>query len=93
MTNKDDTIPVKCVKCGYCCTQSACLYGEYDEEIKKCKYLNSKMLCDRYAFILEQPFSKITPAFGAGCCSPLFNIMRAKKIKETLKSRARSTTG
>jgi hypothetical protein len=30
-------------------------------------------LCERYAEIQTDPASEISPAFGAGCSSPLFN--------------------
>jgi hypothetical protein len=36
--------------------------------------------------IIEDPNSWSSPAFGAECSSPLFNVVRAKKIAESMKS-------
>ena len=75
--------PIKCVKCGYCCTVRECSYGEWDYEKQQCKYLTDDTLCGKYEDIKNVPMF-----FNSGCSSSLFNTVREKKIKtmkETVK--------
>lgn len=68
------TIP--CVQCGYCCKQSACYMGQWDEEKGCCSSLvdlgNGKYACAVYQAILDSETKDwvISPAFGCGCTSP-----------------------
>jgi len=71
-----------CVQCGYCCQKRPCAFGEWDAEKNQCKFLTDDMKCSIYDWILKQPGNEINPAFGAGCCSALFNEQREKKIRE-----------
>lgn len=80
-----------CMKSGFCCTKSPCAYGEFNETKSACKYLSEpndigQRDCLRYEWIIKNvPSYKTYPAFGAGCCMPMFNDMREniiKKIKE-----------
>lgn len=87
-----DGIPIKpCVKSGFCCTKSPCGYGEWNEKQTACKYLGEpndigQMLCLRYDWIKENVVNwEFYPAFGGGCCMPLFNGMRDKVIQNILK--------
>ena len=77
-------IPVKpCMKSGFCCTKSPCSYGEsISEENNACKYLLEpndlgQRDCGRYQWIIDNvPNYEFYPAFGSGCCMPMFNEMR-----------------
>jgi hypothetical protein len=69
-----------CVKCGACCRISACPYGVWDAQRHQCSFLTKDNLCSKYNEIIKIPGSKFCPAFGEGCCSPLFNQDRIKKI-------------
>lgn len=55
-----------CVKCGYCCTKSACQFGIWDYVNKKCKYLTKDNLCGIFDKISNTPGNEFMPAFGAG---------------------------
>lgn len=71
-----------CVKCGWCCRRGACAYGTWDAKRKACVFLTEDNLCHRYEWIKTQPGAEWTPAFGAGCSSPMFNDTREAKIRE-----------
>jgi len=74
-----------CVQCGYCCTVRACPYGEWDVEKKQCRFLTKEKLCSKYEEIIKDPNSWSSPAFGAGCSSPLFNTVREEKIRNEVR--------
>jgi len=71
----------QCVQCGYCCTKAVCTYGYYDPDINKCGHLTDDNKCGIYDQIIKDPNSKMSPAFGAGCSSTLFNTTRDAKIR------------
>lgn len=79
-----------CVKSGFCCTKSPCGYGEWNEEKSACKYLDKpnnlgQKICLRYDWIKENAINwEVYPAFGGGCCMPLFNDMRNNVIKNII---------
>jgi hypothetical protein len=67
-----------CVRSGYCCRQAICPFGEWDTGLQRCKYLAGsipgRFSCDRYDEIVAGApgnGADLSPAFGAGCCSPL----------------------
>ncbi len=70
-----------CVRSGFCCKRAVCPWGEWDSNKHQCVYLEEDTRiddvvlyrCGRYDFIIKQRGAEISPAFGAGCCSPLFN--------------------
>ena len=76
-----------CVGSGMCCKTSPCAFGEWDAEAHRCKFLVDKedgtYDCGKYEEILAMPQSDWAdnPAFGAGCCSTLFNENRQRIIK------------
>jgi len=74
----------ECVQCGYCCTRGVCPYGEWDNERQCCAFLTEDKLCAKYDEIVADPKSWSSPAFGAGCSSPLFNEVREAKIAELI---------
>lgn len=69
----------ECVQCGYCCTVAPCPFGEWDGA--RCAFLTAECLCSRYEEILGLPGAEVSPAFGSGCCAPLFNEVREAKMR------------
>jgi hypothetical protein len=82
-----------CVRCGFCCKSFPCGFGEDDESggcvhLKEIDLLGGKVpiyACGLYDYIRTQPGWKMSPAFGQGCSSPLFNDMRERVIKAMKK--------
>lgn len=80
-----------CVMCGFCCTNTACQYGKWDEDKSACAYLAEpndigQRMCDRYEWIKENVEGwEIYPAFGAGCCMAMFNRPRQEIIRRLLE--------
>lgn len=74
----------ECVGCGSCCMTGPCGYGEWDDAAHQCKFLKTKeegpdfkiYVCGKYNEIKDQPGADMNPAFGAGCCSIMFNTRR-----------------
>lgn len=87
-----------CVRSGFCCKRGPCVFGLWDADKSQCAYLEGDAQpgeegivlyrCARYEFIVQQPGHEFSPAFGAGCCSSLFNTER-QKILRWLKSKTR----
>ena len=81
-----------CVNSGYCCKVRPCPFGEsvsdadssckFLELIEQPKPLYPRFLCGKYDEILASEGNEISPAFGAGCCSPLFNVDRDAILKD-----------
>jgi len=71
-----------CVQCGYCCSKSVCQFGAWDADRGQCEFLTEDKKCAMYDRIKDFPEAQISPAFGAGCCSAMFNGVRAKKIAQ-----------
>jgi len=79
----------KCYQCGYCCTKSACPYGEWDPQAKACKSLKPvegslQFTCEKYDMIVELEKDSSYPIMGGGCSSTLFNTLRDAAKKEFL---------
>ena len=77
----------QCVRCGYCCKVAPCAFGEPDAEGSGCRHLvlqadGLTYACARYEEIAGKPDSRLSPAFGEGCSSSLFNTMRAAVIEK-----------
>ena len=64
-----------CVRSGYCCKKAPCGYGTWDAGKTQCAYLqkdaDGRYECGIIDKIVGSPGWQISPAFGAGCCSPL----------------------
>ena len=64
-----------CCRCGWCCKQTICGFGAWDNDRKQCKALvrlpDGSYGCDKYEEIVtgKDESWKVSPAFGAGCCS------------------------
>lgn len=75
-----------CVRSGMCCKQAPCPFGESISSTDHgCKHLIvdetlapnvETYKCGIYDTIRSQRGAEISPAFGAGCCQPLFNTNR-----------------
>ena len=78
----------ECVRCGYCCRKSACPYGEWSGS--RCRYLVGELpgeyLCSIHDEIARDRRSSMSPAFGSGCSSPLFNADRKEAIRRRRKA-------
>lgn len=65
----------ECLRSGYCCKKALCPFGEWNEDETACRFLEGdrpgEYSCGRYDWIVLQPGADFSPAFGAGCCSPL----------------------
>jgi hypothetical protein len=77
-----------CVMSGFCCRKGPCAFGEWSEEKQQCEFLIDKddgtTRCGKYEEILNLPQEQWyhNPAFGAGCCMPLFNDARQKILNK-----------
>ena len=85
-----------CVRSGYCCNLRPCPYGEVrSQDDPGCRYLEVEgeiapgvkvHRCGRYDWIMQnvpEADWKVSPAFGAGCSSPLFNTARDAILRES----------
>lgn len=79
-----------CVGSGYCCKKAPCGFGEADAT-GGCRFLVvwqqtetaiERYRCGKYDEIVGRPGAELSPAFGAGCCSPLFNERRNAIVVE-----------
>jgi len=79
-----------CVGSGHCCKTAPCPFGAPDET-GGCRFLvvwdqrgtkAERYRCGKHDEIIGQPGADLVPAFGAGCCSPLFNERRAQILVE-----------
>ena len=92
-----ETLIRQCVRSGFCCQNAPCVYGERtSDKDKSCRFLEVDHIlqdgrtkvhrCGKYDEIKDLPGADITPAFGAGCCQPLFNENRQSIIRLTVNS-------
>lgn len=75
-----------CYRSGFCCKQAPCQFGEpMSEDDPSCVHLEVLERpedgvvihgCGIHDEIRGEPGEDLDPAFGAGCCSPLFNDQR-----------------
>jgi hypothetical protein len=74
-----------CLRSGLCCKKGPCGYGTWDAAAKQCVHLlvdhvlpNGAEVhaCAIHDEIITQPGAEFSPAFGAGCCMPMFNQFR-----------------
>jgi hypothetical protein len=86
-----------CVRSGMCCKTIQCAFGEWDAAKHQCTFLQEAehgpgfiiYSCGKKAEIEALPpeyRADLNPAFGAGCCMPMFNearraILAAKMTK------------
>lgn len=76
-----------CLRSGLCCKTAACAFGTWDAAAHQCRFLE---VCERTAdytiytcgqknaieSLPPRYGAEFNPAFGAGCCMPLFNENR-----------------
>ena len=81
-----------CLRSGHCCKSGPCAFGERDPGVTQCKFLEVEFRhgdveihrCGKYEEIMALPpeaGARFNPAFGAGCCQPLFNEPRERIIR------------
>jgi hypothetical protein len=79
-----------CVGSGFCCKVAPCGFGEVTSPSDPaCKHLEVDRhvrdvpiyRCGRYEFIKTQPGWELSPAFGAGCSSTVFNEDRDRVVR------------
>ena len=83
-----------CLRSGLCCRKGPCAFGERTSSTEPCcKFLEEERTLENGAVIhrcgiyekiiaLPKPEWFWNPAFGGGCCMPLFNENR-QRIKES----------
>ena len=85
-----------CVRSGFCCKQSPCPFGEWDEQAKQCAFLEGDIpggyACGKFDEIKDHPRAKESPAFGSGCCSGL-NEDRLEILKKFVLPRIEDLPG
>ncbi len=78
-----------CVGSGFCCKKAPCFFGQSDGVTPGCVHLVPwlgdtlavpRYRCGIYEIIRRQPGAELSPAFGAGCSSPLFNVDRERVL-------------
>ncbi len=81
-----------CKRSGRCCKTSACPFGIWDAAKHQCSYLEvaehgdgytiySCGIKDKIEALPHEAMAMVSPAFGAGCCMPLFNDDRNAIIR------------
>jgi hypothetical protein len=80
----------QCVRSGFCCKKAPCAFGKWNHQKSQCDYLRVEKeispgveihSCGIYNEIKDKPGADMNPAFGAGCCSSLFNENRNNIIR------------
>ena len=71
-----------CVNSGACCRAAPCGFGKWNDDRSACAHLTEANLCGIAEEIVKDPTWEISPAFGAGCCRPLFNEARERILRE-----------
>lgn len=81
-----------CVGSGMCCKKAPCQFGKstgpdnptciHLKEIEQTYGRHKRYTCGIASHIVEQHGWEISPAFGAGCCSSLFNEDRNAIIRD-----------
>lgn len=96
----DDLKVRPCVGSGLCCKIAPCLFGERAEDSSQCIFLEEieqpdgrhpRYTCGKYDEIVSQPGWEMYPAFGAGCCSAMFNPDREAIIRDIIRDRDASS--
>ena len=62
-----------CLRSGFCCKLGPCPYGDGVPCIQLGGDKPGDYFCKIHDEIQKDPMSEFAPAFGAGCCSSLFN--------------------
>ncbi len=87
----------RCVGSGFCCKRAVCPFGTWDAEAEQCASLVpwdgddltdtdtdgavTRYRCAKHDEIVQHPLANFSPAFGAGCCQPLFNVERDRIVR------------
>ena len=90
MSQDYDVLVRPCLRSGLCCKKGPCAFGTWDEQLGQCIHLRVRRThangaeeheCAIHDEIAQRPGAEWNPAFGAGCCMPLFNRNRAALIE------------
>jgi hypothetical protein len=77
-----------CVRSGFCCKQAPCGFGKWNDAKTQCAHLehgtDGRYVCAIVDDIMKDPTWVVSPAFGAGCCSPM-NLDRRQIIANMRK--------
>lgn len=79
-----------CLRSGFCCKKGPCGFGHSISPTNpQCAFLiehdDKTTSCGKYEEISKDPSSKFSPAFGSGCCMPLFNEARKQILQRDFK--------
>lgn len=80
----------RCYRCGVCCKEKPCRFGQWNADHSQCAYLMSDMemstyttyRCAKYDDIVIQERGKPLPIFGNGCSNPVYNELRERIRRE-----------
>lgn len=85
-----------CVRSGLCCTKGPCAFGDWDFEARRCRHLGEEKregftlyscgIKEQIEALPPEAGAAINPAFGAGCCMPLFNENREAIIADIVRT-------
>lgn len=81
----------RCYRCGVCCKEKPCRYGQWDADRHQCSYLAinqqtaayTTYRCEKYTEIVQLETGKPLPVFGNGCRNTMYNQDR-EKIRHAL---------
>lgn len=89
MTDFTKPFGPSCVRSGFCCKKAPCGFGAWNADKTACKELAGdrpgEYACAIADEIKKTPGWEISPAFGMGCSSSLFNQDRDQVLKERKK--------
>jgi hypothetical protein len=87
--------PQPCVRCGMQCLTAPCIYGEWNADKSRCRYLIDDEAdkargietynCQKYEEIKAKESLGPMPMFGSGCCGAMGNTRRNKVIAAKLR--------
>ena len=72
-----------CLRSGFCCRRGPCGFGApVSSTNPQCQFLiehdDKTTSCGKHDEIIKDPSSVFSPAFGSGCCMPMFNEARTE---------------
>lgn len=81
----------KCYRCGTCCKEKPCRFGEWDASHRQCVFLAvdeetplyTTYLCQKHDDIVNAEKGSLLALFGGGCSNPMYNAAR-ERIRRNL---------
>jgi hypothetical protein len=75
----------RCVRSGFCCKKAPCPFGVWDYSLAQCRFLQGAgpgaYECAIHDDIIQEPDAALSPAFGTGCSSTMFNEDRDEVLR------------